>query len=677
MSSSDDSLDNSSRFIPKLIHNYSQDRPEEEYSDFEELYDINDPIYSANEYKILTPTFSFTNYDEEQTSKIRSICHTWKMMTQNVEQCVDSSNQSCDSDCSYPERMKKLDESHTCTYFRPTVIGRRKVSFPRSDLKASDVLHTLDTYKSRDDYDEIPFIDDEAESLLCDNKNNSTGFSNVKDRIPKITVVDVDNESDDSNSEKKRSCDIGINVNLDSLTLKEVESSAIDSVTNVSEQNDFLGLSPSDQNFFSESSFDQKSNHYHNNIKMSFSTSGKNNAISSHVMKNKKTIHLNELNEYNILENDSNSTESKNICSEINSQLHMTGTENSHSITNKTKCRLYVSEANNNKYDNPSDVKLGFGKVKAIAKRFNDINLTYQSRANKRNSQSTPDISQCGVKIKDNNCTLQTTVTSSSLNSLKFDQEEVVCDSKPDKYSSEEQQKLLMLLEDWSKHGTKSNFDSSILDTPSKRVIYKSNVTVEATVNMMDKEAPKSLKSNIRSPLNKSFGSLEKLTGSLIPRNLELMSCKSSSTPNVNKKPKFAIEKTKLLLPRKKFPQSYIVKRKLPASNYNVVQSCPNLLIGNDFSQKSLKSNVNMSCPNFVTNRPVYMKVCRIEDRNTSSQTPAIPRYAWIQYGPTRMNNRRSRSHEDISKPTNLLIDVLTFSVWIIIRPFILFYVLL
>lgn len=728
--SSDDSLNTGIQFIPNFLTDYSQEYSAE-YSDFEDSYNnnpINYSMCSTNEYRV-PPTFSFTDYDEVHSSEMRSACKNLGLVrnTTHREQSVDSS-QSYDSDCSYPECMKKIDDN--CTYNYYVNIDQKNTHAEPSyeqqlcnktmeSMKISDVLNTGKLKTSQQEYDEIPYIDDETDSTLGENDTSTKQVFRRNENIPTIKIMDVDGELKNCDDDRKDYCDIGVNVdfsnlltnNESSVDFVEVHNSFVDNYSNA-EQNDFLGKSPSDQNFFSENFLVQKNNsknRYFNHIKINIDKKDKNITCNktihcnrNGIVKNKSNICLNEFNEYNILDNNSESPEIQTKRNIRVTNSPSSNTENFKKIIkNDTKYKISYNSASKSSFEkNPINVspsKTGYvgGKVKALAKRFNDINLMYQTKLYKRNCQSTPDVSHCGVK---KNCDVsQTTTISSSLDTFDFPSSENIKETTPQnhKYSTEEQKKLKMLLEDWSKHGSKSELDDiskikneenltkqKVTDTPTN-IIFKSSLILKTnfdnkkssitTNNKLEKKLNETNKI-VKSPLNKQFGSLEKLTGSVTPRNLDFVSCKSLSTPSINKsakKPTVAIEKTKLVMPRKKFPQSYIVKKKQSPSigrlnypiSFGIVQSCPNLIPSSQRSISLGKSRKHVSCSdiskisgNSDIDRPSYMKICRIRNKNLSQERPPTPRFAWIQYGPNIINAKKSLSYEDISKLTILLI---------------------
>lgn len=712
--SSDDSLNTGIQFVPNFVTDYSQEYSAE-YSDYEDSYNnnpINYSMCSTNDYRV-PPTFSFTDYDEAHSTEIRSACKNLGLV-RHREQSVDSS-QSYDSDCSYPECMKKMEEN--CTYSYYVNADKKSASVEKSyeqqlcqqtmeSMKISD-KHSGKSKTSQQEYDEIPYIDDETDSTVDENETAVKPILK-RNNIPIIKIMDVDGELENLNEERKNSCDIGVNVdftdfsaNNESSNFVEVQNSLVNNNSNA-ERSDFLGKSPSDQNFFSENFSVRKNNSkngYFNHIKINIDKDDKNITCNktihcnrNGIVKNKSNICFNEFNEYNILDNNSESPEIQ-----TKNNIHVTNTSNSnsensiHTSKNDGKCKISFNSTSKSVFENKPVVSLSKtsftgGKVKALAKRFNDINLTYQAKLHKRNCQSTPDVSHCGVR-KERDIT-QTTIISSSLDTFDFPSKENIEKASPKnhKYSSEEQKKLQMLLEDWSKYGSKSELDDvskikSEDNDHKQKIVVPKNITIKSSLILktnFDNKKPSNVTNKlekpnkiIKSPLNKQFGSLEKLTGSTTPRNLDFVSCKSFSSPSINKstkKPVVAIEKTKLVIPRKKFPQSYIVKKKqsppsgrliYPAS-FGIVQSCPNLIPSNQrivsFPRKHVSCSDISKTSHYDTDKPSYMKICRIRNKNLSHERPPTPRFAWIQYGPNIINAKKSFSYEDISKLPILLV---------------------
>ncbi|XP_047986370.1 uncharacterized protein LOC125226430 [Leguminivora glycinivorella] len=109
-------------------------------------------------------------------------------------------------------------------------------------------------------------------------------------------------------------------------------------------------------------------------------------------------------------------------------------------------------------WKSPDEYRPAFGRVKALTKRFNDINLRYCVKNYKRNCQSSPNLScqtEKTFKSKEN------LPASSSLVDIQY--ESLITDTsetKGEKMSEDEVKSILIQLEDWSRYGSRGSEDT-------------------------------------------------------------------------------------------------------------------------------------------------------------------------------------------------------------------------
>lgn len=111
-------------------------------------------------------------------------------------------------------------------------------------------------------------------------------------------------------------------------------------------------------------------------------------------------------------------------------------------------------------WKSPDEYRPAFGKVKALAKHFNQINLKYCAKNYKRSWQSSPNLSTGGVqkksfKVKDN-LPVSTSLADIQYECDKSDTDEI----KTDRMSEDEVKSILIQLEDWSKFGSRGSEDT-------------------------------------------------------------------------------------------------------------------------------------------------------------------------------------------------------------------------
>ncbi|XP_063379407.1 uncharacterized protein LOC134666186 [Cydia fagiglandana] len=109
-------------------------------------------------------------------------------------------------------------------------------------------------------------------------------------------------------------------------------------------------------------------------------------------------------------------------------------------------------------WKSPDEYRPAFGRVKALTKRFNDINLRYCVKNYKRNCQSSPNLScrnEKPFRLKEN------LPASSSLVDIQY--ESLITDTsetKGEKMSEYEVKSILIQLEDWSRYGSRGSEDT-------------------------------------------------------------------------------------------------------------------------------------------------------------------------------------------------------------------------
>ncbi|XP_059048414.1 uncharacterized protein LOC131843715 [Achroia grisella] len=110
-------------------------------------------------------------------------------------------------------------------------------------------------------------------------------------------------------------------------------------------------------------------------------------------------------------------------------------------------------------WKSPDEFRPSYGKVKALTKHFNDINLSYCVRNYKRNCQSSPNLSdrnEKSFKISYNNIQSSVSLADIQYESTKTDTTE----TKGDKMTDDEVKSILIQLEDWSRYGSRGSEDT-------------------------------------------------------------------------------------------------------------------------------------------------------------------------------------------------------------------------
>lgn len=108
-------------------------------------------------------------------------------------------------------------------------------------------------------------------------------------------------------------------------------------------------------------------------------------------------------------------------------------------------------------WKSPDEYRPAFGKVKALTKHFNSINLKYCVKNYKRNCQSSPNLStrEDKYKIREN------LPSSASLANIQYEFNRTdPSETKDDKMSEDEVKSILIQLEDWSKYGSRGSEDT-------------------------------------------------------------------------------------------------------------------------------------------------------------------------------------------------------------------------
>lgn len=129
-------------------------------------------------------------------------------------------------------------------------------------------------------------------------------------------------------------------------------------------------------------------------------------------------------------------------------------------LPNIAKCdtKQILDSVDRKSWKSPDEFRPAFGKVKALTKRFNEINLTYSVKNYKRNCQSSPNLcakEDTSTKLKD--CL----PLSTSLADVQFDHNKTErSDTKDTKMSDDEVKSILIQLEDWSRYGSRGSEDT-------------------------------------------------------------------------------------------------------------------------------------------------------------------------------------------------------------------------
>ncbi|CAH0727900.1 unnamed protein product, partial [Brenthis ino] len=187
-------------------------------------------------------------------------------------------------------------------------------------------------------------------------------------------------------------------------------------------------------------------------------------------------------------------------------------------------------------WKSPDEYRPAFGKVKALTKHFNQINLRYCAKSYKRNCRSSPNLSS-GANLEPLIIKEQLPA-SASLADIQYEFEKTDTDDvKTDKMSEDEVKSILIQLEDWSKFGSRGSEDTlaqgnefELPNLPSEdhtetnvsttgsfifneiidkkpKIITLENIKVKYTQSSINPEKPKCVESLIKSE------SLDELSG--------------------------------------------------------------------------------------------------------------------------------------------------------------------
>lgn len=106
----------------------------------------------------------------------------------------------------------------------------------------------------------------------------------------------------------------------------------------------------------------------------------------------------------------------------------------------------------------PDDCRPAPGAVRALAKHFNSINLTYCVKNYKRNCQSSPNLSVQKEKTSNTSDNLQSSISLADIQYETMKSES--SDTKGEKLSEDEVKSILIQLEDWSRFGSRGSEDT-------------------------------------------------------------------------------------------------------------------------------------------------------------------------------------------------------------------------
>ncbi|XP_041976702.1 uncharacterized protein LOC121731364 [Aricia agestis] len=176
--------------------------------------------------------------------------------------------------------------------------------------------------------------------------------------------------------------------------------------------------------------------------------------------------------------------------------------------------------ADRKSWKSPDEYRPGFGKVKALTKHFNEINLKYCVRSYRRNCKSSPNLSARrdeSFVVKDN------LPTSASLADIHYERNET---ATTDRMSEDEVKSIIIQLEDWSRFGSRGSEDTlaqgnefELPNLPSEdhtdgnasitssyifteivdnkpKTITLDNIKLKSNPTVSDKDSPETSKSN-------------------------------------------------------------------------------------------------------------------------------------------------------------------------------------
>lgn len=311
----------------------------------------------------------------------------------------------------------------------------------------------------------------------------------------------------------------------------------------------------------------------------------------------------------------------------------------------------------------PDDLKLGFGKVRALVGHFDKICLTYQTSL-KRQSQSSPNLFQDVLSEKSDNTQTAALLSQSLTNVSDGNNDHYFSLENKNTLSQDEHRRHLKQLEDWSTYGTKQidrppteepQSAISLEDQPKPAILYKDDYKKEHQLldnkNILTKLDNNDQKLYITkgSPLSKKFLTLEKLIGLSEPRLVKNKTFKTLSTPNISK-----IIPNEDVMIVKKFPDSYIIRKKTNTKKMNNES---------DVEKRAVKSKLNIyhiakdnlgmhrSCPNLMGDG---IPQVALSLRKNVRDRPPTPIHSHPLCTETRHATRK-RHAQHISKPTCLM----------------------
>lgn len=263
--------------------------------------------------------------------------------------------------------------------------------------------------------------------------------------------------------------------------------------------------------------------------------------------------------------------------------------------------RQVLDSVDRKSWKSPDEYRPAFGKVKALTRHFNDINLTYCVKNYKRNCQSSPNLSARDDKFK----ICENLPSSASLADIHYESKETdSSDTKGKKMSEEEVKSILIQLEDWSRYGSRGSEDTlaqgnefELPNLPSEDYVDNNSFVFNEIINKKPKKITLdnikliSNQSSVNSEIKLSkeslegSGSLENFDGlrvmrvdAMVPQKLASSLLDTSAPVNTDSR-----------------RQSYV----------NVVQSCPNISVGSVRGRLAYAAGQpRHSCPAIVVRPP-------------------------------------------------------------------------
>ncbi|CAF4775852.1 unnamed protein product [Pieris macdunnoughi] len=121
-----------------------------------------------------------------------------------------------------------------------------------------------------------------------------------------------------------------------------------------------------------------------------------------------------------------------------------------------------LARAEKKSWKSPDEYRPAFGKVKALTKRFNEINLTYCVKNYKRNWQSSPDLTIARLESSpEHRLSLPVSASLADMqNHIRYERSATDTSRGESKLSEKEVRSILIQLEDWSKFGSRGSEDT-------------------------------------------------------------------------------------------------------------------------------------------------------------------------------------------------------------------------